>query len=88
MSPRTYYTVHSYARRDWGTWSPVGSGPGGNTIAEARERVRRELACCQENGGDMEKVKFEIHKHVDTVEVAEQVFGNECSFFMLKTGVE
>jgi hypothetical protein len=84
MSSRTYYTVHSYVLRDWGTWSPMGSGPGGRTLEEARERVRRDICRAQEVGSDMEKIKFEIHKHVDTEVVAEQVLGNECSFFMLR----
>ena len=64
----------------------MGSGPGGKTIDEARERVRRDIVRCHENGADMEKIKFEIHEHVDTEVVADQVLGNEFSFFLLKTG--
>jgi hypothetical protein len=64
-------------------WTACGTGPGGNTIEEARDRVRKEM---DRIGIEhlTSKVKFRITKTVEVEEVAEEVMGNEASFFMLK----
>ncbi len=83
----TYYTVETLAWRDFpqseGHWSMRGSGPGGNTIEEARERVKKEIERVGIERLD-HKVKFRITKTVQVEETAEEVLGNEASFFMLK----
>ena len=44
---RTFYTVETYAMRKFpgveAYWSMMGSGPGGKTIEEARERVKKDM---------------------------------------------
>ena len=84
---RTFYTVETLAWRDFpqseGHWSMMGSGPGGNTIEEARNRVKQDIERAGIERLDR-KVKFRIVKTVEVEEIAEEVLGNEASFFMLK----
>jgi hypothetical protein len=85
---RTYYTVETLAWRDFtqseGHWSMMGSGPGGKTIEEARERVKQDMERIGIERLDR-KVKFRITKTVEVEETAEEVLGNEATFFMLKS---
>ena len=84
---RTFYTVETLAWRDFpkseGHWSMMGSGPGGKTIEEARKRVRKEMERVGATNLDR-RVKFRIVKKVEVEEIAEEVLGNEASFYMLK----
>ena len=84
---RTYYTVETLAFREFtdseGHWSMMGSGPGGHTIEQARERVRKEMERIGIERLDR-KVKFRITKKIEVEETAEEVLGNEATFFMLK----
>lgn len=61
----------------------MGSGPGGKTIEEARERVKKDMERIGTEHLDS-KVKFRITKTIEVEETAEEVLGNEASFFMLK----
>jgi len=84
---RTYYTVETFALRKFpdseAYWTACGKGPGGKSIEEARDRVRREM---DRIGIEhlTSNVKFRITKTVEVEEVTEEVMGNEASFFMLK----
>ena len=84
---RTYYTVETLAFREFehseGHWSTMGSGPGGKTIEEARERVKKDMERIGAKNLDR-KVKFRIIKTVQVEETVEEVLGNEASFYMLK----
>lgn len=85
---RTFYTVETLSWRDFpgseGHWSACGSGPGGKTIEEARERVKKDF---ERIGIDRlnSKVKIRITKTVEIEEIAEEILGNEAVFFMLKS---
>jgi hypothetical protein len=84
---RTYYTVETLVFREFsdseGHWSMMGSGPGGHTIEQARDRVRKEMERIGIERLDR-KVKFRITKKIEIEETAEEVLGNEATFFMLK----
>ena len=84
---RTYYTVDVLAFREFeyseGHWSINGTGPGGNTIEEARERVKKDMERIGSKRLDR-KVKFRIIKTVQIEEAVEEVLGSEASFYMLK----
>ena len=84
---RTYYTVETLSLRKFyqsdANWVMSGSGPGGKTIEEARERVKKDMERIGMNR--LHDVKFRITRTVEVEEVAEEVMGNEASFFMLKT---
>lgn len=60
-----------------------GTGPGGKTIEEARDRVKKDM---KRIGMErLHDVKFIITKTVEVEEVADEIMGNEASFFMLRT---
>jgi hypothetical protein len=59
-----------------------GVGPGGKTIEEARDRVKKDMERIGMNR--LHDVKFRITKTVEIEETAEEILGNEASFFMLK----
>lgn len=84
---RTFYTVETYALRKFegstAYWSCMGSGPGGATIDQARERVKKEIERIGADRLDSD-VKFVITKTIETTEKAEEVLGSEVSFFMLQ----
>lgn len=85
----TYYTVETYGlqkfRGQSPYWSNMGSGPGGKTIEEARERVRSDMVRIGSNlAGNLNKVKFKIVKTVKTEEIVEEVLGDHASFYMLQ----
>lgn len=86
-STRTYYTVETYAIRKFpgveAYWSCMGSGYGGKTIEEARERVKKELERIgvERLDGD---VKLVITKTIENTVPVEEVIGSEASFFMLQ----
>jgi hypothetical protein len=84
---RTYYTVETLAWREFpqseGHWVMSGTGPGGKTIEEARDRVKKDM---KRIGMErLHDVKFIITKTVEVEEVADEIMGNEASFFMLRT---
>ena len=86
---RTFYTVHTMTlvkfRNQDAYWSETGSGPGGRTIEEARERVRKDMVRIGSNlAGNLDKVKFKIVKTVETEEIVEEIPGKEASFYLLK----
>lgn len=89
MSTRTftYYTVSTFALREFPDakpyWSECGSGPGGHTIEEARKRAKDDLARIGADRLD-NTVKIAITKTVQVTETVEEVSGAEASFFMLK----
>ena len=81
---RTFYSVRTMTRvkfqnRDW---VESGSGPGGRTLEEAHERVRRDMALIGLK--NLDKVKFTIVKTIETEEIVEEIPGTEAPFFMLK----
>jgi len=84
---RTFYTVETLAWQEFppseGYWSECGSGPGGRTIEEARDRVKKEMERIGIERLDR-NVKFRITKKIEIEETAEEVLGNEASFFILK----
>jgi len=84
---RTFYTVETLAWREFtdseGHWSMMGSGPGGRTIEEARDRVKEDMKRAGVKNLNS-KVKFRIVKKVEVEEIAEEVLGSEASFYMLK----
>ena len=85
---QTYYIVEVYDLYAPNSdtepyWRAMGSGPGGNTLNEAHERVRKDMVRAGiENLNN--QVKFVIKKTVEVTEVVEEVNGAEASFFMLK----
>ena len=83
---RTYYTVETLSLRKFSYsddhWIMSGVGPGGKTIEEARERVKKDMERIGMNR--LHDVKFRITKTVEIEETAEEILGNEASFFMLK----
>jgi hypothetical protein len=83
----TYYTVSTHVLREFpGSgpfWSENGSGPGGRSIEEAQERVRKDMVRAGIKNLN-NQVKFVIKKTVELTEVIEEVNGAEASFFMLK----
>ena len=84
---RTFYTVETLAWREFtdseGHWSMMGSGPGGRTIEEARDRVKEDMKRAGVKNLNS-KVKFRITKKIEIEETAEEVLGSEASFYMLK----
>jgi len=83
----TYYTVSTRVLQEFPDsapyWSECGSGPGGRSIEEAQERVRKDMVRVGIENLD-NRVKFVIKKTVEVTEVVEEVNGAEASFFMLK----
>lgn len=83
----TYYTVSTHTLRRFpggaAYWAECGSGPGGNTLEEAQDRVRKDMARVGLGRLD-NKVKFVITKTVEVRERVEEVLGSQSSFFLLK----
>lgn len=83
---RTFYIVRTMTlvtTQNQNTyWAETGSGPGGRTLEEAHRRVRKDM----ERIGikNLDRVKFDIVKSIETEEFVEEVMGNQASFFMLK----
>lgn len=83
---RTFYIVRTMeltTTQNQNTyWAETGQGPGGRTLEEAHNRVRKDM----ERIGlkNLNKVKFNIVKSIETEEFVEEVMGTEASFFMLK----
>lgn len=83
---RTFYIVRTMTlvtTQNQNTyWSESGSGPGGRTLEEAHERVRKDMN--RIGFKNLSKVKFDIVKTIETEEFVEEIPGTEASFFMLK----
>ena len=83
---RTFYIVRTMTlvtTQNQNTyWSESGQGPGGRTLEEAHQRVRKDM----ERIGlrNLNKVKFNIVKSIETEEIVEEISGTEAPFFMLK----
>lgn len=83
---RTFYIVRTMeltTTQNQNTyWAETGQGPGGRTLEEAHRRVRKDM----ERIGikNLDRVKFDIVKSIETEEFVEEVMGNQASFFMLK----
>ena len=86
MSKFTFYKVQSYALQDskngLHSWREMGSGPGGHTIEDAQERVRKDMARIPVE--KLHLVKFAIVKSVTEEELVEVVEGKHASFYLLK----
>lgn len=83
---RTFYIVRTMTlvtTQNQNTyWSESGSGPGGRTLEEAQARVRKDMA--RIGIKNLDKVKFDIVKSIETEEIVEEIPGTEAPFFMLK----
>jgi hypothetical protein len=83
---RTFYSVRTMTRvkspNQDPYWAESGSGPGGRTLEEAHNRVRKDMERIGHR--DLDKVKFNIVRTVETEEIVEEISGNHASFFMLK----
>lgn len=83
---RTFYIVRTMTlvtTQNQNTyWAESGSGPGGRTLEEAHARVRKDMERIGHK--NLNKVKFDIVKTVETEEFVQEVMGHDAPFFMLK----
>lgn len=83
---RTFYLVRTMelvtSQNQNTYWSENSQVPGGRTLEEAHNRVRKDMA--RIGLKNLDKVKFNIVKSIETEEIVEEIPGTEASFFMLK----